>query len=62
ERIVIVNGQIDDNTSNLIVAQLLFLESQHPDKPIQMYINSPGGVVTAGLAIYDTMQSWAVSG
>eukprot|EP01024_Parvocaulis_polyphysoides_P016420 TRINITY_DN17297_c0_g1_i2.p1 TRINITY_DN17297_c0_g1~~TRINITY_DN17297_c0_g1_i2.p1 ORF type:complete len:236 (-),score=12.36 TRINITY_DN17297_c0_g1_i2:827-1501(-) len=56
ERIVCVNGGIDDHTSNLIVAQLLYLESEHPEKPISMYINSPGGVVTSGLAIYDTMQ------
>lgn len=56
ERIICVNGPIDDNTSNVVAAQLLFLESQHPEKPINMYINSPGGVVTAGLAIYDTMQ------
>jgi ATP-dependent Clp protease protease subunit len=56
ERIVCVNGPIDDHMSNLIVAQLLFLESENPDKGISMYINSPGGVVTAGLAIYDTMQ------
>lgn len=56
ERIVCVNGGIDDSSSNVIVAQLLFLESQHPEKPIHMYINSPGGVVTAGMAIYDTMQ------
>ncbi|PRW44912.1 ATP-dependent Clp protease proteolytic subunit [Chlorella sorokiniana] len=56
ERIVCVNGPIDDNSANLVVAQLLFLESEQPEKPISMYINSPGGVVTAGLAIYDTMQ------
>eukprot|EP00798_Chlamydomonas_sp_ICE-L_P010496 gene10496-8462_t len=56
ERIVIVNGPIDDHSSNLTVASLLYLESVHPTKPIQMYINSPGGVVTSGLAIYDTMQ------
>ncbi|GAB4817487.1 hypothetical protein N2152v2_004533 [Parachlorella kessleri] len=56
ERIVCVNGPIDDHMSNLIVAQLLYLESEHPEKPVYMYINSPGGVVTAGLAIYDTMQ------
>lgn len=56
ERIVCVNGPIDDHMSNLIVAQLLFLESENPEKKISMYINSPGGVVTAGLAIYDTMQ------
>ncbi|EFN56134.1 hypothetical protein CHLNCDRAFT_56121 [Chlorella variabilis] len=56
ERIVCVNGPIDDHLSNLIVAQLLYLESENPEKPISLYINSPGGVVTAGLAIYDTMQ------
>lgn len=56
ERIIVINGAIDDNTSNSVVAQLLFLESQNPTAPIQLYINSPGGVVTAGLAIYDTMQ------
>ncbi|KAI5062130.1 hypothetical protein GOP47_0022669 [Adiantum capillus-veneris] len=54
ERIVCLNGRIEDNTSSLIVAQLLFLESEDPQKPIQLYINSPGGVVTSGLAIYDT--------
>ncbi|VBB06253.1 clpp ser active site [Lucifera butyrica] len=56
DRIVFVGGPIDDMMANLIIAQLLFLESEDPDKDIQMYINSPGGVVTAGLAIYDTMQ------
>ncbi|PSC73393.1 ATP-dependent Clp protease proteolytic subunit [Micractinium conductrix] len=56
ERIVCVNGPIDDHMSNLVVAQLLYLESENPEKPISLYINSPGGVVTAGLAIYDTMQ------
>lgn len=56
ERIICVNGPIDDSTSNVIVAQLLYLESQNPDQKVSMYINSPGGVVTAGLAIYDTMQ------
>lgn len=56
ERIVFVCGAIDDNMANTIVAQLLFLESENPDKDIYMYINSPGGVVTSGLAIYDTMQ------
>ncbi|MCO5615065.1 hypothetical protein L7F22_069353 [Adiantum nelumboides] len=56
ERIVCINGPIADDTSSLIVAQLLYLESENPQKPIQLYINSPGGVVTAGLAIYDTMQ------
>eukprot|EP00210_Caulerpa_lentillifera_P008638 g8239.t2 len=56
ERIICLNGAIDDHLSNLIVAQLLYLESEHPEKQISMYINSPGGVVTSGLAIYDTMQ------
>ena len=56
ERIVFVTGQVEDNMASLIVAQLLFLESENPSKPISMYINSPGGVVTAGLAIHDTMQ------
>ena len=54
--IVFVGGPIDDNVANVVVAQLLFLESEDPDKDIHLYINSPGGVVTAGLAIYDTMQ------
>lgn len=56
ERIVFVGGPVDDALANLIVAQLLFLEKEDPDKDIDMYINSPGGSVTAGLAIYDTMQ------
>jgi ATP-dependent Clp protease protease subunit len=56
ERLVFVVGPIDDYMANVIVAQLLFLESENPDKDINLYINSPGGVVTAGLAIYDTMQ------
>ncbi len=56
ERIVFVTNQVEDNMASLIVAQLLFLESENPSKPISMYINSPGGVVTAGLAIHDTMQ------
>ena len=56
DRIIFVDGEIDDVTADLIVAQLLFLESENPDKDISMYINSPGGSVTAGLAIYDTMQ------
>ncbi|MEO2153949.1 MAG: ATP-dependent Clp endopeptidase proteolytic subunit ClpP [Aquificae bacterium] len=56
DRIIILGTPIDDHVANLIVAQLLFLESQDPDKDIYLYINSPGGVVTAGLAIYDTMQ------
>jgi len=56
ERIVFVTGPVEDNMASLIVAQLLFLESENPSKPISMYINSPGGVVTAGMAIHDTMQ------
>src|SRR5690554_4141850 len=56
ERIVFVTGAVEDNMASLIVAQLLFLESENPSKPISMYINSPGGVVTAGMAIHDTMQ------
>ena len=56
DRIVLLGFPIDDHVANLIVAQLLFLESQDPDKDIYLYINSPGGSVTAGLAIYDTMQ------
>ncbi len=56
ERIVFVNGPVEDNMAALIVAQLLFLESENPKKDIYMYINSPGGVVTAGMAIHDTMQ------
>ncbi|KAJ3690173.1 hypothetical protein LUZ61_019337 [Rhynchospora tenuis] len=56
ERIVCINGPIADDTASLVVAQLLFLESENPTKPINLYLNSPGGVVTAGLAIYDTMQ------
>src|SRR5690606_32543185 len=56
ERIIFVTGPIEDNVASLIVAQLLFLESENPKKEISMYINSPGGVVTSGLAIYDTMQ------
>jgi ATP-dependent Clp protease protease subunit len=56
ERIVFVVGPIDDNVANLIVAQLLFCESENADKDVQLYINSPGGSVTSGLAIYDTMQ------
>ncbi|MBZ0223344.1 MAG: ATP-dependent Clp endopeptidase proteolytic subunit ClpP [Dokdonella sp.] len=56
ERVVFCVGPIDDYMANVIVAQLLFLESENPDKDINLYINSPGGVVTAGLAIYDTMQ------
>jgi ATP-dependent Clp protease protease subunit len=56
ERIVMLNGPVEDMMSNSIVAQLLFLESENPDKDISLFINSPGGAVTAGLAIYDTMQ------
>jgi len=56
ERIVFVTGQVEDGMASLIVAQLLFLESENPKKDIFMYINSPGGVITAGMAIYDTMQ------
>ena len=56
ERIVFVTGQVEDGMASLITAQLLFLESENPSKPISMYINSPGGVVTAGMAIHDTMQ------
>ena len=56
DRIVFIGGPIDDNIANVVIAQLLFLESEDPDKDIHVYINSPGGVVTAGLAIYDTMQ------
>jgi ATP-dependent Clp protease protease subunit len=56
ERVIFIVGPIEDHMANLIVAQLLFLESENPDKDIHVYINSPGGVVTAGLSIYDTMQ------
>ena len=56
DRIVMLNGPVEDHMANLIVAQLLYLESQNADKDINLYINSPGGAVTAGLAIYDTMQ------
>jgi ATP-dependent Clp protease protease subunit len=56
ERVVFMVGPIEDYTANVVVAQLLFLESENPDKDIHLYINSPGGSVTAGLAIYDTMQ------
>lgn len=55
ERVIFLTGQVEDNMANLIVAQLLFLESENPKKDINIYINSPGGVVTAGMAIYDTM-------
>ncbi len=56
ERIIFVVGPIDDGSASLVVAQLLFLEADNPKKEVAMYINSPGGVVTAGLSIYDTMQ------
>ncbi|ABR74138.1 ATP-dependent Clp protease proteolytic subunit [Actinobacillus succinogenes] len=56
ERVIFLSGEVEDNMANLIVAQLLFLESEDPDKDINLYINSPGGSVTAGMAIYDTMQ------
>lgn len=56
ERVIFIIGPIDDQTANLVVAQLLFLESENPKKDIHMYINSPGGVITAGMSIYDTMQ------
>ena len=56
ERLIFIVGQIEDNMANLVVAQLLYLESENPDKDIQLYINSPGGSVTSGLSIYDTMQ------
>ncbi len=56
ERVIFLVGQVEDYMSNLVVAQLLFLESENPDKDIHLYINSPGGSVTAGMAIYDTMQ------
>jgi len=56
DRVILLEGEVHDQMANLIVAQLLFLESENPDKDISMYINSPGGSVTAGMAIYDTMQ------
>lgn len=56
ERIIMLNGPVEDGMANLVVAQLLFLESENPDKDISLFINSPGGVVTAGMSIYDTMQ------
>ena len=56
DRVILLSGEVEDNMANLIVAQLLFLESEDPDKDINLYINSPGGSVTAGMAIYDTMQ------
>lgn len=56
ERIIFLVGQVEDHMANLVIAQMLFLESENPEKDIHLYINSPGGVVTAGMAIYDTMQ------
>ena len=56
DRIIFLGGPIEDVTANIVIAQLLFLEAENPDKDIHLYINSPGGVVTAGMAIYDTMQ------
>ncbi|ULQ45986.1 ATP-dependent Clp endopeptidase proteolytic subunit ClpP [Flagellatimonas centrodinii] len=56
ERVIFLVGPIDDGVANLVVAQMLFLESENPDKDIHLYINSPGGVITSGMAIYDTMQ------
>lgn len=56
DRIIFIGGAIDDHIANLVIAQMLFLEAEDPEKDIQFYINSPGGVVTAGMAIYDTMQ------
>ena len=56
ERVIFMVGQVEDHMANLIVAQFLFLESENPDKDVHLYINSPGGSVTAGMAIYDTMQ------
>lgn len=57
DRIIFVGGEIEDNMANAIIAQLLFLDAQDKEKDIVMYINSPGGVITSGLAIYDTMQT-----
>ncbi|MES2465076.1 MAG: ATP-dependent Clp protease proteolytic subunit [Armatimonadota bacterium] len=57
DRIIVLGDQVEDHMANVIIAQLLFLEKQDPDRDIELYINSPGGVVTAGLAMYDTMQS-----
>src|SRR3546814_18295207 len=56
ERVIFIVGGIEDHMANLVVAQLLFLESENPDKDIHLYINSPGGVITAGMSIYDTMK------
>jgi ATP-dependent Clp protease protease subunit len=56
ERVIFLTGQVEDHMANLIVAQMLFLEAENPEKDIYLYINSPGGVITAGMSIYDTMQ------
>lgn len=56
DRVIFLNGEVNDAVSSLVCAQLLFLEAENPDKPIHLYINSPGGVITSGLAMYDTMQ------
>lgn len=56
DRIIFLGGPVDDHVANLVIAQMLFLEAEDPDKDIHLYINSPGGVVTSGMAIYDTMQ------
>ena len=56
DRVIFLNGEVNDAVSALVCAQLLFLEAENPDKPIHLYINSPGGVITSGLAMYDTMQ------
>ncbi|MGP1924325.1 MAG: ATP-dependent Clp endopeptidase proteolytic subunit ClpP [Arsenophonus sp. NEOnobi-MAG3] len=56
ERIIFLTGQVEDHMANLVVAQILFLEAENPDKDIHLYINSPGGIITAGMSIYDTMQ------
>ncbi|MBN0537805.1 ATP-dependent Clp protease proteolytic subunit, partial [Pseudomonas aeruginosa] len=56
ERVIFLSGQVEDHMANLIVAQMLFLEAENPEKDIYLYINSPGGVITAGMSIYDTMQ------
>ncbi|CAB5685306.1 ATP-dependent Clp protease proteolytic subunit [Delftia tsuruhatensis] len=56
DRVIFLNGEVNDTVSALVCAQLLFLEAENPDKPIHLYINSPGGVITSGLAMYDTMQ------
>ena len=62
DRIIFLGTPINDDVANVVIAQLLFLESEDPDKDIMLYINSPGGMVTAGMAIYDTMQNVATSG